>query len=360
MVITVASPSAPMIAAVNEGSLLETLDLIVAGTCGAAGYGLTRLSAFLLARANMLDVRPIARTVLVDNVQDGMLVVNARRRIVDCNRAAERIAGRIRRDMVGRSAGEALPREFVAMLQSPVHLRSELMVRAGDRSAWFEVDVTPLTLHGRSAGHLLVARNIDERRLAQEALEESRRALEAVNARLVEQSITDPLTGLKNRRFLFQRLNEEMNRHHRAGTVLGLLVVDIDHFKVVNDTHGHPVGDEALVQVAGVLAGLVRDCDVVARLGGEEFGMLAVDSDGTGLLALAERIRQAISRLPVARDTFRPMVLTVSIGVAFAGPETRSADGLFVEADRHLYAAKRQGRNRVIAAALPSGVGSAG
>jgi diguanylate cyclase (GGDEF)-like protein/PAS domain S-box-containing protein len=318
------------------------------------------LATSVLYRSNVFDLRPIARALLVDSVMDGMLVVDARKRILDCNRTAERIIGRSRKDIIGSAAQGLLPREFSAMLQSPVHLRSELAVRAATEPSWFEVDVTPLALRGRPAGHVLVARDISERRLAQEALEVSRQALEAANARLVEQSVTDPLTGLKNRRFLFQRLNEEMNRHHRTASVLGLLVVDIDHFKTVNDTHGHPVGDEALIQVAAALESLVRDCDVVARLGGEEFGVLAVNTEAVGLITLAERIRQAICRVPVARDTFRPMVLTVSIGVAFAGPATRTADGLFAEADRHLYAAKHQGRNRVVAARLPLEASSAG
>ncbi|HEX7035267.1 MAG TPA: diguanylate cyclase [Pseudomonadales bacterium] len=314
-----------------------------------------------LYRADTFDLRPAARAELVDNVVDAMLVVDARGRLVDCNRAAERLIGSERRALLGRTTAGVLPREFHAMLQSPVQLRSDLAVRSGDgATAWFEVDVTPLDLRGRFAGHLLVARSIAERRRVQEDLERDRDELRSVNAQLVEQSVTDPLTSLKNRRYLFQRLNEELNRHHRSGNVLGLLLIDIDHFKLVNDTHGHPVGDEALVLVANALASVVRDCDVVSRIGGEEFAVLAVNTDAKGLIALAERIRQTVREIPVARDTHRPMVLTVSIGVAFAGPDTRSAEGLFAEADRHLYLAKHQGRNRVVAAALPPTASRAG
>lgn len=337
----------------QAGIPLSTLQLIATGTFGVLALAVSWLWYRRHGPHSLPRMRPpISRANLIDSVMDGVLLMDARQRVIDCNRAAEHIIGRCRREIIGLAASTLLPREFLAMLQSPVHLRSELAVR-GSAVRWFEVDVTPLMRRGRRAGHVLVARGIDERRQVQDALEHSRRALEAANARLVEQSITDPLTGLKNRRFLFQRLNEEMNRHHRAGCVLGLLVVDIDHFKTVNDTHGHPVGDRALVQVARALDELVRDCDVVARLGGEEFGVLAVNADPGGLVALAERIRGAISRLPVASDTFRPMVLTVSIGVAFAGPDARNPDGLFAEADRHLYAAKHQGRNRVVAARLP-------
>jgi diguanylate cyclase (GGDEF)-like protein/PAS domain S-box-containing protein len=309
--------------------------------------GALLLSSLPLYRSNMFDLRPIARNVLIDSVRDGMMVVDGHRRIIDCNRAGCELLGRSRSEIFGRPAEACLPREFAAMLQSTVHLRAELGVDAPDGRLWFEVDVTPLALHHRTAGHLIIARDISERRMVQDALQESRRALEGANARLVEQSVTDPLTGLKNRRFLFQRLNEEMNRHHRAGELLGLLVVDLDHFKAVNDTHGHPVGDEALVQVASALHSSVRDCDVVARLGGEEFAILAMNTEAEGLLGLAERIRKAIARTPVAGDSDRPIRITASIGVAFAGPDSRTVEGLFAEADRYLYAAKHRGRNRV-------------
>lgn len=307
------------------------------------------LATLLLHRSTLFDARPVARSVLIDCVHDAIVVVDRRRVIVDCNATAMTLPGHNGRGLLGSHADSVLPREFAALLQSSVHLRSELAVRADGRELWFEVDVAPLTPRGHNVGHLIVARDISERRAAQNALEESRRSLEQANAQLVEQSVTDPLTGLKNRRFLFQRLNEEMNRHHRSGAVLGLLALDLDHFKSVNDTHGHPVGDEALVQVARTLADTVRDCDVVARMGGEEFAILAVNTDADGLLNLAERVRQAICSTPVARNTPQPMTLTASIGVAFAGPHTRSPDGLFEEADHYLYRAKNRGRNRVVA-----------
>jgi len=309
-------------------------------------------------RTRMFDVRPMARNVLIDSVKDGMLVVNHRRRIIDCNQTAGVLLEQSRDTLFGGSANDLLPREISALMQSTVHLRSELAARVNGRQRWFEVDVTPLMLRGRRAGHVIVIRDISERHQVQNALAESRRALEAANARLVEQSVTDPLTNLKNRRFLFARLNEELSRSQRSGTTLGLLLIDIDHFKRVNDTHGHPVGDEALVQVAAALAGTVRDCDVVARLGGEEFAVLAVNAEARGLVGLANRIRKAISRVPVAQDTDQPMILTVSIGVGFASQSTATADELFTETDRYLYRAKHEGRNQVVAG--PSDLEQAG
>jgi diguanylate cyclase (GGDEF)-like protein/PAS domain S-box-containing protein len=308
--------------------------------------------ALALYRSPMFDLRPIARSVLVDGIRDGMFAVDTRQRVVDCNRAASELLGEPRNAILGRSVQAALPRELRAMLQSPGHLRTELCVHMPDAARWLEVDVTPLNVKQRHAGHLLVVRDIGERIAAQQALHESRAALEAANTRLMEQSVTDPLTGLKNRRFLFARLEQELDRHRRDGKSLGLVLVDVDHFKAVNDTHGHPAGDEALVQVADALAGSVRGCDLVARLGGEEFAVIAVDVDLDGLVVLAERIRTALARVPIARHTQQPMMLTASLGAVCAEPTGVDAEHLFVAADRYLYRAKHTGRNRVVAAAL--------
>lgn len=337
-----------LVAAADFGYTLAGVEVAGANPTSAVLFLCILVGAVALHRSRLFDVRPVARSLLVDSVQDAILVIDRRRRVVDHNQVARELVGQA--DLIGRTADSVLPREFAALLQSSVHLRSELAVRVDGSEAWFEVDATPLRRHGRSIGHLLIARDISERRMVQNALEESRRSLEAANARLVEQSVTDPLTGLKNRRFLFQRLSEELNRHHRSGASLGLLVLDLDHFKRVNDTHGHPVGDEALIQVATTLQRAVRDCDVVARLGGEEFAILAVNTEMDGLLHLAERLRQAVRASPVARESREPMTLTASIGVAAASATTLTPDGLFAEADSYLYAAKHQGRNQVVCA----------
>jgi diguanylate cyclase (GGDEF)-like protein len=136
-------------------------------------------------------------------------------------------------------------------------------------------------------------------------------------------------------------------RHRRSGQPLGLLLLDIDHFKAVNDTHGHPMGDAALVQVARTLQDTLRESDLIARLGGEEFAVIAVDTHLHGLGVLADRLRRAVSAVPVAADSARPITLTISIGVAVANALS-DADRLFAAADRCLYGAKRSGRNRVV------------
>ena len=128
---------------------------------------------------------------------------------------------------------------------------------------------------------------------------------------------------------------------------IGLMILDLDHFKQVNDTHGHDVGDEVLRAVANCLRDMTRYHDVVARLGGEEFAVVAPNMNEDQLFKLAERIRKEISALPIMSDNVR-LKVTTSVGLAiWDGKEP--ADDFFRRADKQLYQAKRQGRNRVCA-----------
>jgi diguanylate cyclase (GGDEF)-like protein len=157
----------------------------------------------------------------------------------------------------------------------------------------------------------------------------------------------DPLTGVFNRRHLQERLSSEAAFSRRHRTPLSLLLLDIDHFKLINDTHGHTVGDAALRLLAQALTSLTRNEDVLARYGGEEFAVLARGIDRGGTLVLAERIRVAIAGQRVPTD-HGAIAFTVSIGVAHCtGTEDADADELFEAADRALYAAKDAGRNHI-------------
>jgi two-component system cell cycle response regulator len=160
-------------------------------------------------------------------------------------------------------------------------------------------------------------------------------------------ALTDSLTGMQNRRYFDDALREYLEEFRRIGKPIGLLILDLDHFKSVNDTHGHDVGDEVLRVVAGCLREFTRYHDVVARLGGEEFAVVAPNMDNDMLIKLAERIRRAIASLTVQTGNVRLRV-TTSVGLAvWDGKE--GADDFFRRADRMLYEAKRLGRNRVCA-----------
>ncbi|HEX7128224.1 MAG TPA: sensor domain-containing diguanylate cyclase, partial [Thermodesulfobacteriota bacterium] len=161
---------------------------------------------------------------------------------------------------------------------------------------------------------------------------------------------TDPLTGLVNRRRFDERLAEEFARARREPGAFSLVLADLDHFKRINDTYGHPAGDAVLRQIARRIEARARASDAVGRLGGEEFGLLLVRAGRAGALAVAERIRQDVRATPVEVPGGLTLALTVSLGVATFPDDAGDAADLFARADEALYEAKRGGRDRVCAA----------
>jgi len=165
---------------------------------------------------------------------------------------------------------------------------------------------------------------------------------------LVDMSSRDALTGLANRRSFELALAREIDRVARAGEPALLLALDIDHFKRVNDTHGHASGDVVLKAVAAALLDCVRPMDLVARVGGEEFAIVMPNCPASFGESVAERVRRRVEAMPVAIGLSQQIHVSVSIGGAFAPQWVRSSPALWIErADVQLYRAKAQGRNRV-------------
>ena len=193
---------------------------------------------------------------------------------------------------------------------------------------------------GVLSGFTVVIRDATRRRRREEELE--------------AKAYTDALTGIGNRRYFDEVAPRETDRAARLHDTVSLVTLDVDHFKRVNDAHGHPVGDAVLVAVARAIRDASREVDVVARLGGEEFAVLLPSTDAGGARAAADRIRLAIEQLVVRTDG-AVLRVTVSAGIAelASDPETGNSEGveqLLARADAALYAAKRRGRNRVVLA----------
>jgi diguanylate cyclase (GGDEF)-like protein len=169
--------------------------------------------------------------------------------------------------------------------------------------------------------------------------------------RMRDRAELDPLTGLRNRRSFDQEMAAETTRFERHGRPLALLVIDIDHFKAVNDTHGHQTGDRVLLEVARTIQAGIRDVDLAARFGGEEFVVLLPETSLNAAIEVAERIRIAVARLD-ATHLGLDGPIHISIGVASAPESVRAPAELFAAADASLYQAKADGRNQVRAKAL--------
>ncbi|MSP60039.1 MAG: diguanylate cyclase [Myxococcales bacterium] len=178
---------------------------------------------------------------------------------------------------------------------------------------------------------------------------ERTRALEEANHRLSQLAITDGLTGLYNHRYLREHLALETLRSQRTGLPLGFLMIDVDHFKLYNDRHGHPAGDEILRQLATLLTEERRVNDLVARYGGEEFAILLVDVDKPAALTIAERLRARVAAFPFPHGSLQPGGhLTISVGIAACPADAATAEALLESADAALYRAKKAGRDRVV------------
>jgi len=228
---------------------------------------------------------------------------------------------------------------------------------------WWQIvaGLTLIVLEGILISALVVAAR--ERRQSLLALDKERCQLEArvqqrtqelseANSKLEQLATSDPLTGIGNRRRMTMQITRELERSRRHHHPLTLLMVDIDHFKQVNDSHGHDAGDRAIVAVARTLALGVRSIDMASRFGGEEFVLLLPETDTALAVSAAERLRAEVEALQVADDQSQTIRLTISIGVASADPDgvVDTVSTLLIRADRALYRAKNEGRNRVVSA----------
>ncbi len=181
---------------------------------------------------------------------------------------------------------------------------------------------------------------------AHSVLEMMHADLNRAYAQMTDLATTDMLTGMLNHRALEDRLINEVERARRLGTTFAVIFADLDHFKRINDTYGHPCGDAVLAHLANIMRTEARMMDITARYGGEEFVMVLPEQSVTDAMVAAERLRRAVEATPFLTEDGEPVPLTASLGVA-AFPKDGDAHAVMAAADAAMYRAKREGRNRV-------------
>ena len=296
------------------------------------------LFSWVVIRDNYLQLAPTARTLLVKNMQDSLLVVNDEYRVVDANPSAEQLFGIDREGLIGQPLLALVEDDSVRdrLLDNSF---TELILQGRP----FQALNTRISLGtGRVQGYLLVLRDIAELKKVQEQLQQTTQELQRANRELQILANTDGLTRLANRRHFFEQFSHELARRERTGGELCLLLIDLDHFKRINDTHGHSAGDAVLQRVSAIIGATARKCDIAGRLGGEEFGLLFPDTDIAGARHFAERLREAIQNSHSGDD----VPITASMGLTAAGDDL-DVQRIFDRADAALYRSKEAGRNRI-------------
>jgi diguanylate cyclase (GGDEF)-like protein/PAS domain S-box-containing protein len=299
-----------------------------------------------MGRVIVIQDETLYRTIL-DSLQEGVYLVDSNRRILYWNRAAEVITGFRAEEIVGRHCGEnilghvdaegralCLDRcPLVAALEDGSHRTEEIFLhhRHGHLVP-ITVRIAPITdASGRTTGAIEIFSDNSAQKQLDQRLQE-----------LEQQALVDPMTGLPNRRYLEQQLQARIDEHNRYRWPFGVLLLDIDRFKLVNDTYGHDAGDRALRVVARTLGGNARIYDTVGRWGGEEFLAILANVEIGKIVQIADRFRSLVASSHIEASIH----VTISIGAA-AVTEAETAESIFRRVDGQLYRAKESGRNRV-------------
>ena len=298
----------------------------------------------------------IRMRTLFESSSDAVMILD-RRGFLDCNESTLRLFGCPSKEAFiqqspaalsppfqpcGTDSSSLAERHIETALQQTTQ-RFEWMHKRLDSDDTFPTEVLLNSMHFQGQQLLqAVVRDITERKRFQLELE--------------RQARLDYLTGLNNRGYFMQIAEHELSRAKRYQTPLSLLMMDVDYFKVINDTHGHKTGDRVLQSFAEICRRTLRGIDVVGRVGGEEFAVLLPETDIDQAIEVAERLRENIATTKVSINQGLPLNFTVSIGVTTLNDDNENIDQLFDAADKALYHAKKAGRNRVMKAINPNSV----
>jgi len=301
---------------------------------------------------------PRLRYAVLDYVPLGVVVLDSGMRVLFWNACVEDWTGISRAEIVGADLRDRFPHLAdgryagrIATLFSggaPTVFSSQLhphmipsRLRSGRLRVQHTVAVAVPKLEGKGFEALLAIQDVTNLADAMEALRGARDEAK-------RQAATDPLTSIANRRHFVDAAERLIAQSLRYGRPCTLLLVDVDHFKAINDTHGHSAGDQVLMTIVAVCKRTLRESDLIGRLGGDEFAALLPETSVAMALVTAERLRAAVQAEHVDSEG-RALLLSVSVGVAALDESSRTLDAVLKKADAALYQAKNRGRNRVVA-----------
>ena len=316
------------------------------------------ICAFAIFRLRLFDLVPVARDVLVDTLRDAVVVLDEQYRIVDINPSARHLFNIAGKANIGRAAQDGLPiwPQLAPLVEQPepVEGHAEITLDGSTRKV-FDLNISPIFIRrSRLTGYLIVLRDITDHKSIEFTLQQMNWRLsshlmeiEALQASLREQAIRDPLTELYNRRYMVEVLEREVQLAQDKATPISVAMLDMDEFKLFNDTYGHRAADEMLQALGTLLLSQTRATqDVACRYGGEEFLVVMPGATPEAALCQAEQWRLAFERTCVTYAG-RTYHATFSAGVAAFPTDGQTGDELLRAADRALYIAKAGGRNRV-------------
>ncbi|MEZ5942604.1 MAG: diguanylate cyclase [Planctomycetaceae bacterium] len=320
--------------------------------------------SFVLRQLNPQRAIPKRVRQALDTLAEGLLVVDSKERIVLANSAFGAATGLDKDELIGRQAStipfksgedeDQVVHPWRSTLQEGDVVRGQLMyLPSPNCTSAFSVSSTEvLDDEGVRRGAIVSFEDvtqIEEQRAKLKkmvfALQDSAEEIRRQNANLQTLATQDPLTECLNRRSFFEKFDEQWTAFRSSGVPLSALMVDIDFFKSINDTHGHAVGDEVLRDVGKCLKSMVRKSDVVSRYGGEEFSVLLPNTSVDQAADIAEGLRTALEKLSFSVESLQ---ISASLGVSSSSLGSDSPQGLLEQADKCLYVAKRNGRNQVV------------
>jgi diguanylate cyclase (GGDEF)-like protein/PAS domain S-box-containing protein len=320
-------------------------------------FGLSgTIFVFAVLRTHFMDLIPIARSYLIENMGDGILVLDAQDRIVDINPAMENFIAGKASSYVGKNAFDVFQAwmEKTDLFQNTAETRVELKV-SKDPSRYLDLRVTPLYDSGQLLnGRLMVFRDITDRKQVEKRLRYANDKLQGqlieiglLQSKLREQAIRDPLTNLFNRRYLEETLDRELSRAARESYPVCVIMIDLDHFKRINDTYGHEAGDLVLKAIADSLSEQSRRGDFACRFGGEEFVITMPNITMDTAYERAQTLRQSLTLLSVPYEYYN-LSVTISMGIACYPENGQTREAILRAADQAMYAAKDAGRDHIL------------